>query len=539
MESYDHIVIGAGSAGCAVAARLSEDPIRRVLLIEAGGSDRRLEARAPAAFPEQFHKAGDWDYFTEPEPGCEGRRIYEPRAKVLGGCSAMNAMLWIRGSNLDFDGWDLEGWSWDDVRPYYLRMEDHFLGDDEHGKGGPMRITRLRTPDPVAEAFVASTTATGVASPDDISGPDLDGVQLAPTTTSAGRRWSTARGYLDAARKRSNLTVITKALVHRVVIEDGRAIGVVVEQRGRTRTIRATRDIVLCAGAFNTPHLLQLSGVGDPEHLRGIGVTPLVENANVGRHLQEHPMTFCNWELREGWLGLSDAAKPKYVLNWLLRGRGKLASNVAEAIAHVRTRDGLDAPDMQLVHAPTYFWELGAGEHPRPALAIAQSYWTPDSRGTVLATSADARSKPAVQLNMLTERSDVEALMRGIRLTREIVRQAPLRDMISAEIHPGDDVQTEEQLEHWIRTTCEHTFHPACTARMGASADEAVVDEELRVFGVDNLRVADASVLPRITRANTNAPAILMGERCADFIRSPATQTAGRPARTTGRERVA
>lgn len=528
METYDHIVIGAGSAGCAVAARLSEDPVRRVLLIEAGGSDRRLETRAPAAFSAQFHKQGDWDYHTEPEPGALGRSIYQPRGKVLGGTSAMNAMLWVRGSHLDYDGWNVPGWSWADVEPYFLRIESHFLDDADHGQDGPMRITRLRSPDPVARAFVASAVAAGITAASNVSGPHLDGVSLAPTTTSGGRRWSTARGYLDTARKRPNLTILDKALVHRVSFDGTRAIGVEVEHGGSVRQIRSTRDIVLSAGAFNTPQLLQLSGIGPAEHLRSVGITPLVDSPAVGAHLTEHPMTFCNFELREPWQGLAGADKPAEILKWLLRGRGKLASNVAEAIAHIRTRPEEPAPDMQLVHAPAYFWNNGEAEHPRPALAIAQSYWTPQSRGTVRVRSPDPHQHPAILMNMLTERSDVEALMRGIRIARDIAQQRPLRDMISVEIHPGEGVQTDEQLERWIRETCLHTYHPACTARIGDPGD-GVLDPELRVHGVENLRVADASALPRIPRANTNAPAILIGERCAAFIRTgaPRTQPAG------------
>lgn len=516
MEIYDHIVVGAGSAGCAVAARLSEDPVRRVLLIEAGGSDRTLATRAPAAFANLIGTKRDWDYETEPEPGLAGRRIAEPRGKLLGGCSAMNAMLWVRGSDLDYDGWDLPGWSWDDVLPVFERIES-----------GPMRITPLRDLDPVARAFVASAQASGIAgvATPELSGPALAGVAPAPTTTSGGRRWSTARAYLDAARRRPNLTVITKALVHRVVVRDGRAVGVEVEQRGRVRRIGATRDIVLSAGAFNTPHLLQLSGIGDPDHLRDIGVEVVADNPAVGAHLQEHPFTFCNWELREPWIGLADAAKPQHLVRWLLTGRGKIASNVAEAIAHVRTMPDLPAPDMQLVHAPAYFWENGQAEHPRPAFAIAQSYWTPRSRGHVRAVSRDPRALPSVQLNLLADREDLAAMVRGVQLTRELVEQAPLRDMITAEIHPGPTVRTAEEIERWVRETCLNTYHPACTARMGEPG-EGAIDEQLRVHGVTGLRVADASALPVITRANTNAPAILFGERCADFIRADDARSA-------------
>ncbi len=530
METYDHIVIGAGSAGCAVAARLSEDPARRVLLVEAGGSDRRLEMRAPAAFPAQFHAKGDWDYVTEPEPGCADRRVYSPRGRVLGGCSTMNAMLWVRGCALDFDGWDLPGWSWDEVEPHFRRIEDHFLPGPAHGHGGPVRIRRLDTPDPVARAFVAAATAAGVAPTDDLSGPDLDGVGLSPTTTSRGRRWSTARAYLDTARKRSNLTVLTKALVHRVVVHEGRAVAVVVERGGSLETIGATGDIVLSAGAFNTPHLLQLSGIGPADHLREIGVEVVLDSPHVGEHLQEHPFTFCNFELKDPWTGLAGADRPREIAKWLATGRGKLASNVAEALAHIRTLPDLPAPDVQLVHAPAFFWKNGEGEHPRPAFAIAQSYWTPASRGWVRARTKDPRSKPAVQLGMLREQADVDALIRAIRRTREIVAQAPLRDMVAAEITPGADVRTDAELERWIRENVETTYHPSCTARMGAEG-EGVLDEKLRVRGVEGLRVADTSALPQITRANTNAPAILIGERCAAFIRAERGARPAAPAR--------
>lgn len=303
MEHYDHIVIGAGSAGCAVAARLSEDPARRVLLIEAGGSDRRLEIRAPAAFGQQFHTSMDWDHHTQPEPAADGRRIYLPRGKSLGGTSSMNAMLWVRGSALDYDGWEVPGWGWSDVEPVFRRMEDHFLGGAAHGRGGPMRINRLRSPDPVARAFVDAAAQAGIRRADDLSGPELDGVGPAPTTTAGGRRWSAARGYLDAARRRPNLTVMTKALVLRIVLRDRRAVGVEVEHRGRVRTLSSRADIVLSAGAFGTPQLLQLSGIGPAEHLSDVGIDPVVDNPAVGAHLSEHPMTFMNWELRPPYVG--------------------------------------------------------------------------------------------------------------------------------------------------------------------------------------------------------------------------------------------
>ncbi len=279
--------------------------------------------------------------------------------------------------------------------------------------------------------------------------------------------------------------------------------------------------MILSAGAFNTPHLLQLSGIGPADHLRELGIDTLVDSPAVGANLSEHPATLINWELAAGQPGLSDATHPKWLLRWLIGGKGKLASNIAEALAHVRTREELEAPDFQLLFGPAFFWEHGTVEHPKPAMVIAQSYWTPASRGTVLARSRDPHELPEVRLNMLTEREDLEAMIRAIRLSREIAATAPLAEFVGEEIHPGAAVQSDGELEAWIRATAEHTYHPACTARMGEPG-EGAVDAELRVHGVEGLRVADTSVLPTITRANTNAPAMMVGERCAEFIRAGA-----------------
>jgi len=514
---YDYIVVGSGSGGSAVAARLAENPNVTVALIEAGGSDFTLATRAPAAFGEQFHKKGDWDYFTAPEPAAAHREIHLPRAKVVGGCSAMNAMLWVRGSDRDFDSWGLDGWSWKDVEPVYDRMEGHFLPGHNHD--GPMRINRLTTPDATAVAFVEAATNAGIPANEDVSGPDLDGVALAPTTTVAGRRWSTARGYLDAAMKRPNFDLITKTLVERILISNGQAVGVEVSSRGRRRTLGVRAEVVLSAGAYNTPQLLQLSGIGDASHLRSLGIDVVFDNPEVGAHLKEHPFSFTNFELADGpWKGLFGVEKnPIHIVNWLRNGSGPIASNVAEAIAHVRTREGLEAPDMQLVFAPAFFWENGEATHTRPAISVMQSYWEPKSTGHVRITSSDPTAAPEILMNMLSAREDVEALMRGIELTRRIIASPPYDTMISREINPGADVQSPEAMERFIRETTLHTYHPACTAGMGR-----VLDERLRVHGVRGLRVADTSALPEITHGNTNAPAIMIGERCASFIQEDA-----------------
>jgi len=302
VSAYDYIVVGAGSAGCAVAARLAAAS-HRVLLIEAGGSDRRIQVRAPLAYGAQMGGKTDWAFESEPEPGCDGRRIPQPRGKVLGGTSAMNAMVWVRGSRLDYDGWQLPGWGWDDVEPVFRRIES-----------GPMRVTKVAEPDEVSRRFVAAARAAGEAANDDVRGPDLDGAAISPVTVWKGQRWSTARGYLDQARRLENFSMVTGALVRRVVIRDGAAVGVEYERRGRCFTAMARREIVLSAGAYGTPQLLQLSGVGPAVHLRAVGIDPVVDSPRVGHNLTDHPATFMNWDLAPGFIGLADARNPKWLL---------------------------------------------------------------------------------------------------------------------------------------------------------------------------------------------------------------------------------
>jgi choline dehydrogenase len=517
---YDYVVIGAGSAGCAVAARLAAaDPSRTVLLIEAGGSDRRLSVRMPLGYPNQFGGKTDWAFESEPEPGCAHRRITQPRGRVLGGTSSMNAMLWVRGAALDYDGWRLPGWSWHDVEPIFRRIES-----------GPMHITRATQPDDVARRFVAAARAAGVPANDDVSGPDLEGAAIAPVTIWRGQRWSTARGYLDPARKRKNFTLVSGALVHRIVIREGRAIAVEYERNGWRNTVAARAEIVLSAGAYGTPQLLQLSGVGPAEHLRDIGVNPVVDSPHVGAGLRDHPATFMMWDLAPGFVGLSDAKHPKWLLRWLFSRDGKLTSNAFEALAHIRSSPELPAADFQVAGGPVYVtFDGDALAHKDPTLSIMQSYWTPESKGSVLACSADPKTPPEIRLNTLTEPADVAAFVRAIRRTREIVATEPLASAVGAEFAPGPQVRDDDALEDWVRNTVYSTFHPACTAAMGQEP-ESVLDERLRVRGVAGLRVADASALPRIPRANTNAPSIMVGERCADFVAEENGAPAGRSA---------
>lgn len=300
--------------------------------------------------------------------------------------------------------------------------------------------------------------------------------------------------------------------------DPGAGAAVEYERRGPPHTAMARREIVLSAGAYGTPQLLQLSGVGPAEHLRSVGIDPVVDSPQVGRNLTDHPATFMNWELAPGFIGLADARNPKWLLRWLIRRSGKLTSNLMEAVAHIRSAPGLPAPDFQLIHAPIYA-RLDELDYPRPALSILQSYWTPDSRGSVMVRSTDPAEPPAIQLNTLTAAADVDAFVRAIRRTREIVATEPLAAAVAVEVHPGPDVNTDRELEAWVRATVATTGHPACSAAMGTEPD-SVLDPQLRVRGIRGLRVADTSALPRIPRANTNAPAIMIGERCADFMLS-------------------
>jgi choline dehydrogenase len=500
-----------------VAARLSADPARSVLLLEAGGSDRKLSVRAPLGYSAQIGSSIDWGYQTEPEPGCDGRRIPQPRGKMLGGTSSMNAMVWVRGSRIDYDGWKVPGWCWDDVAPVFRRIESHFRGGDEHGCTGPVHVTQLPTPTPEAQRFVEAARAIGIAANDDLGGPALDGAALSPATVWRGQRWSTARAYLDPARRRRNFTLGQRATVHRVVVRDGRAVAVEYERRGRKHVAAARREIGLCAGVFGTPHILQLSGIGPVDHLRQVGIAPVVDSPRVGANLTDHLATHMNWELTPPHVGLADAARPKWLLKWLVRRQGKLGSNFMEALAHVRSQPELPAPDFQLICGPAYVWDYGRATYPAPAMAILQSYWTPRSRGSVRARSTDPHRPPEIRLNALTDQEDIAAFVRAIRTSRHIAATAPLSSLLGKEIHPGHTVVSDADLEKWIRGTCGTTGHPACSAAMGTHPD-SVLDERLNVRGVAGLRVADASAFPVIPRANTNAPAIMFGERCADFM---------------------
>ncbi|MGN6663001.1 MAG: GMC family oxidoreductase [Solirubrobacterales bacterium] len=522
---HDYVIVGAGSAGCVLANRLSEDPSARVLLIEAGGRDRHPNVKIPAAFAKQFRTRLDWDLATEPEPHCDNRSLYVPRGKGLGGSSSMNAMLYVRGHPLDYEGWaaaGAEGWGWDDVRPYFLRAEDNQRGASEHhAVGGPLRVEDERSPRPLTGRFLAACAEAGIPRVDDYNGPEQDGASLAQVTQRRGRRWSAADAYLRPALERPNLEVVTKALVSGIEISGGVATGVrYSRRRGGEQVARAEREVILAAGAIGSPQLLLLSGVGPAAQLHELGVPVAHDLPGVGENLQDHPYVVCVWDVPGGG-SLADAEKPKALLEYLVRRTGPLSSSVAEAFAFVRSRPGLPAPDLQFHFAPAYFVDNGFEEYDGHAISMGPVLVKPRARGWVRLRSTDPAAKPRILTNSLSDDEDVAALVAGVRLSREIAAAGPFAEVLGRELFPGGEADTDEALAADVRRRAELLYHPVGTCRMG-SGDDAVVSPELRVHGLERLRVVDASVMPVIPNGNTNAPTIMIAEKAADLIRSAA-----------------
>jgi len=517
---HDYVIVGAGSAGCVLAGRLSEDPDVDVLLIEAGGGDRHPNVRIPASFQKQFKSKRDWDFGTEPEPHCDGRSLYMPRGKGLGGSSSMNAMLYVRGHPLDYEKWEAggaHGWGWDGIRPYFLRAEDNARGASEHhAAGGPLRVEDERSPRRLTADFLDSCAAAGIPRIADYNGPEQDGAALAQVTQRNGRRWSTADAYLRPARRRGNLTVISGAQVLGVELAQGRASGVRYRRRGREHTASAQREVVLSAGAIGSPQLLLLSGIGPAEQLRGLDIPVAVDLPGVGENLQDHPYLSSIWDVPGGG-SLADAESPKALLEYLLRRSGPLTSTVAEAIAFVRSRSGLAQPDLQFHFAPAYFVDNGFEEYDGHAITMGPALVAPRSRGWVRLRSPDPTEKPRILTNSLAEPEDVAALVAGTRRAREIAATGPFAELLGRELFPGTEVDSDDDIAEDLRRRVELLYHPVGTCRMGSDED-SVVDPELRVRGIEGLRVVDASVMPVIPSGNTNAPTIAVAERAADAI---------------------
>ncbi|RME15421.1 MAG: choline dehydrogenase [Alphaproteobacteria bacterium] len=527
----DYVIVGSGSAGAALAFRLAEAG-RNVVVIEAGGSDAGPFIQMPAAlsYPMNMPRY-DWGFMSEPEPGLGNRRLVVPRGKVLGGSSSINGMVYVRGHARDYDHWaeqGAKGWAYADVLPYFRRME-HWHGprrSDWRGDSGPLHVTRARQWNPLFHAFVEAGRQAGYPVTDDYNGYQQEGFGAFDMTVYRGRRWSTANAYLRPALKTGRVRVL-RGLARRVVIENGRAVGVEVEARGGRQVVRAGREVILSASSINTPKLLMLSGIGPAAHLAEHGIEVVADRPGVGQNLQDHLEVYVQFAARHPitlyryWNLLGKAL---IGAQWLFTKTGHGASNQFESCGFIRSRAGVEYPDIQFHFLPIAVRYDGKAAAEGHGFQVHTGPMRSPSRGAVTLASADPAAAPKIRFNYMSHEDDWQTFRAALRLTREIAAQPALAEHVKHEIQPGEALQTDDALDDFIREHAESAYHPCGTARMGAADDPmAVVDPECRVIGVEGLRVADSSIFPRITNGNTNAPSILVGEKAADHIlgRSP------------------
>jgi choline dehydrogenase len=525
---YDYVIVGAGSAGCVLAGRLSEDPDVRVALVEAGSADGAEEIHVPVAFGALFKGRHDWDLQTEPEPGLGGRRAYLPRGKVLGGCSSINAMVYIRGNRADYDEWAADGaggWAYDDVLPHFRRAEDNERGADAfHGVGGPLAVSDSRSGVGLTDAFVEGCVQAGHPHNHDFNGAEQLGAGRFQVTQRNGMRCSAAVAYVHPALGRPNLDVILDALALRVLLDGTRAVGVEIERHGVVEQLRAEREVIVSAGAYGSPQVLMLSGIGPADELAPLGIEAAID-LPVGRGLQDHPMALLNWLTDEE--SLLTAATADNVALLQSQGRGPLTSNVAEAGAFVCTRAGLAGPDVELHFAPVLFCDEGLTPPQAHGYAFGPTVIKPTSRGRVTLRTADPATKPRIFHDYLATPEDRASMVAGLRLALEVAAQPALLAVAGAPLLVPES-GSEKDLLAFARRAAQTVYHPTSTCAIGS-----VVDSELRVLGTEGLRVVDTSVMPSALRGNTNAPAMMVAEKAAAMIRRAAASAASASAAAT------
>ena len=529
---FDYIVVGSGSAGAVVAARLSEDPKNRVLLLEAGGRDRNPWIHVPIGYYKtMFNPKTSWNYETEPEDAVDGRAIPWPRGKTLGGSSSINGLLYVRGQHADYDHWRQlgnAGWSWENVLPYFQKAEDQERGADEfHGKGGPLSVSDIRLNHELCEAFIAAGQEAGIKRNDDFNGPDQEGVGYYQMTERNGLRCSTAVAYLRDAEKRPNMEIVTHALVSRVLIENKKAVGIEYSRNGKTHRAKAAGEVILSAGAIGSPQILQLSGIAAGDMLKSKGIEVQHDLPGVGQNLQDHLQVRMIYKCSKP-VSINDTVRNPFKkvmmgLEFLFNRSGILTIGAGQAGGFVKLMPDVATPDMQFHFMTMSADKPGQGLHKFSAFTSTVCQLRPESRGHLEIKSADPAEKMGIYPNYLSEDLDRRFFVEALKFGRNVAAQPSLQAYISEEYEPGPDVQTDEELLAHTRKKATTVFHPIGTCKMAPDSDAgSVVDERLRVRGIEGLRVIDASIMPTLVSGNTNAPAIMIGEQGADFIKADA-----------------